>query len=127
MVGVNVMGYNVEDVRRELLTPKKSSSYELCGDIINEIVRMRHYNNISQNDLAAMSGVRQPIIARIESGVNTPNMSTVLKLLAALGKTLYIGDLKNIELEDGADAGAGDSKAELIEKSVENLPDEQTL
>lgn len=85
-----------------------SSSYELCEDIIKEIVHMRQYNNLSQNELADISGVRQPMIARIEHGINTPNMSTVLKLLAAFGKTLYIGDLKNVELEDGADSVAAD-------------------
>ena len=56
---------------------------------------MRQYNNISQNELAAMSGVRQPMIARIEHGINTPNMSTILKLLAAFGKTLSIVDIQD--------------------------------
>ena len=69
---------------------------------MKEITHMRQYNNLSQQDLADRSGVKQPMIARFERGINTPNMSTVLKLLAAFGKTLYIGDLKNVELEDGA-------------------------
>ena len=54
---------------------------------------MRQYNNLSQQDLADKSGVKQPMIARFERGINTPNMSTVLKLLAAFGKTLYNGAL----------------------------------
>jgi len=60
------------------------------------------------------------MIYRIENGINTPNMSTVLKLLAAFGKTLYIGDLKNVELEDGADPAA--DATELTE-----LPDEDLI
>ena len=43
--------------------------------------------------LGEMSGVKQPIIARMENGTASPNLSTVLKVLASLGKTLYIGDL----------------------------------
>ena len=75
---------------------------------------MRQYNNLSQQDLADKSGVKQPMIARFERGSNTPNMSTVLKLLAAFGKTLYIGDLKNVELEDGAEpASDNDDQTEL--------------
>ena len=108
MTGINVMGYDLEKVRKEINTPKKSSSYELCEEIIKEITHMRRYNNMSQQDLAKRSGVKQPMIARFERGINTPNMSTVLKLLAALGKTLYIGDLKNVELEDGAALAAYD-------------------
>lgn len=67
---------------------------------------MRKCNHMSQRELADRSGVKQQMIARFESGINTPNMSTVLKLLAAFGKTLYIGDLKNVELEDGAEPAA---------------------
>jgi transcriptional regulator with XRE-family HTH domain len=110
MTGINVMGYDLEEVRKEINTPKKSSSYELLEEIIKEIVHMRQHNNLSQNELADMSGVRQPMIARIEHGINTPNMSTVLKLLAAFGKTLYIGDLKNVDLEDGEDSVADDTE-----------------
>lgn len=106
MTGVNVMGYDLDEVRKEINTSKKSSSYELCEEIIKEITHMRQYNNLSQQDLADMSGVKQPMIARFERGINTPNMSTVLRLLAAFGKTLYIGDLKNVELEDGAEPAA---------------------
>lgn len=120
MTGINVMGYDLEEVRKEINTPKKSSSYELCEDIIKEITHMRQYNNLSQQDLADKSGVKQPMIARFERGINTPNMSTVLKLLAAFGKTLYIGDLKNVELEDGADSVA--DNAEPTE-----LPDEDLI
>ena len=122
MTGINVMGYDLEEVRKEINTPKKSSSYELCEEIIKEIVHMRQYNNLSQNELADISGVRQPMIARIEHGINTPNMSTVLKLLAAFGKTLYIGDLKHVELEDRAEPAADD--AELTDLQSEDLTTE---
>lgn len=117
MTGVNVMGYDLEEVRKEINTPKKSSSYELCEAIIKEIVHMRQYNNLSQQDLADMSGVKQPMIARFERGINTPNMSTVLKLLAAFGKTLSIVDMENVELDDGAELAA-------VNAEPTELPDE---
>ena len=119
---INVMGYDLEEVRKEIHTPKKSTSYELCEDIIKEITHMRQYNNLSQQDLADMSGVKQPMIARFERGINTPNMSTVLKLLAAFGKTLYIGDLKNVELVDGAEPVA--ENTDFAELRCEDLPTE---
>jgi len=122
MTGVNVIKCDPEMVGKEIDTPKKSSSYEICEDIIDELIQMRHSNHISQYQLAARSGVKQPMIYRIENGINTPNMSTVLKLLAAFGKTLYIGDLKNVELEDGADPAADD--AELTDLQSEDLTNE---
>ena len=95
MTNKNVIRYD-DEVGSGVNTPrKKSSSYEICEDVIREIVHMRQYNNISQNELAAMRGVKQPMIARIEHGINTPNMSTILKLLAAFGKTLSIVDIQD--------------------------------
>ena len=51
-------------------------------------------DGMTQRDLEKLSGVKQPVIARIENGTSVPNLTTVLKLLTALGKTLYIGPLK---------------------------------
>lgn len=61
--------------------------------LIGELIKARQEGGITQRELEEMSGVRQPIIARMENGNTTPNLSTVLKVLAPLGKTLYIGDL----------------------------------
>ena len=37
-----------------------------------------------------MSGVTQPVIARLERGTTSPNVSTLMKVLAPLGKKLAI-------------------------------------
>ncbi|MEG1603452.1 MAG: helix-turn-helix transcriptional regulator [Cloacibacillus sp.] len=49
---------------------------------------------ISQKRLEALSGVKQPVITRMEKGYTSPQLDTVLKVLAPLGKTLYIGDIR---------------------------------
>ena len=61
--------------------------------LIGELVKARQERGITQKKLEELSGVKQPVIARMENGSTTPNLSTVLKVLAPLGKTLYIGDL----------------------------------
>ena len=42
-----------------------------------------------------MSGVKQPVIARMESGATSPQLETILKVLAPLGKTLAVVPLKS--------------------------------
>ena len=42
------------------------------------------------NNSEELSGVKQPVIARIEKGTSSPQIETVLKILAPLGKTLAI-------------------------------------
>ncbi|BBE81830.1 hypothetical protein NTHiID19_14170 [Haemophilus influenzae] len=49
---------------------------------------------ISQKQLETLSGVKQPMIARIEKGQTNPQLETLLKLLAPLGKTLSIVPLR---------------------------------
>ncbi|MDR2611205.1 MAG: helix-turn-helix domain-containing protein [Clostridiales Family XIII bacterium] len=40
-----------------------------------------------------MSGVKQSVIARMEKGHTSPQLDTVMKVLAPLGKALSIVDL----------------------------------
>jgi ribosome-binding protein aMBF1 (putative translation factor) len=87
------MGRNWEDVRKELLTPNEIRESDLRVAIIGELIKARQDQGISQKKLEEMSGVKQPIIARMEKGTTIPNLSTILKILGPLGKTLYVGDL----------------------------------
>lgn len=65
--------------------------------IIGELINARKEKGISQRELGEMSGVKQPVIARMENGSATPNLNTILKVLAPLGKTLYVGDLEPMD------------------------------
>ena len=76
------------------LTPEEIAESDLRVALIGELTKARKEKGISQRELEELSGVKQPVIARMENGITTPNLSTVLKVLAPLGKTLYIGDLK---------------------------------
>ena len=58
--------------------------------LIGELICARQERGITQKQLEEMSGVKQPIIARLEHGTTSPNISTVMKLLAPLGKKLAI-------------------------------------
>ena len=90
----NSIGRNWADVRKELFTKEEIAESDLRVALIGELIKARKEQGISQRELEELSGVRQPVIARMENGNTTPNLSTVLKVLAPLGKTLYIGDLK---------------------------------
>ena len=90
----NSIGCNWGDVRKELFTKEEIAESDLRVALIGELIKARKEQGISQRELEELSGVRQPVIARMENGNTTPNLSTVLKVLAPLGKTLYIGDLK---------------------------------
>ena len=83
-----------KDLRRELFTPEEIAASNLRVGLMIELTKARNEKGLSQRKLEELSGVRQPVIARMENGINSPQLDTVLKVLGALGKTLYIGDLK---------------------------------
>jgi len=83
-----------KDVRPELYTAEEIRESNLRVAIIGELIKARQEKNISQRELEQLSGVKQPIISRMESGETSPQLDTILRVLAPLGKTLYVGDLE---------------------------------
>lgn len=58
--------------------------------LIAEIAATRKTMGLSQKALADRCGVKQPVIARMESGASSPQLSTVLHVLAGMGMTLVV-------------------------------------
>ena len=74
------IGPTWDEVRKELFTPEEIAESDLRVALIGELIKARRERGLSQRDLEEMSGVKQPVIARMESGSTTPNLSTVLKV-----------------------------------------------
>ena len=58
--------------------------------LIGKLIEAREEKGLSQRDLAEISGVKQPAIARLESMRSTPQIDTLFKVLSPLGYTLSI-------------------------------------
>lgn len=74
------------------MTPEEIAESDLRVALIGELIKARQEKGISQKKLEELSGVKQPVIARMERGASSPQLDTILKLLAPLGKTLAIVD-----------------------------------
>lgn len=93
----SAIGRSWDEVRNELFTPEENAASDLRVALIGELIKARQEQGISQKKLEEMSGVKQPIIARMEKGSTSPQLDTVLKVLAPLGKTLAIVPLETGE------------------------------
>ena len=78
----------------EMVSPEDREQINLEGALIGKMVEAREARGLSQRELAEISGVKQPAIARIESMKSTPQLDTLLKVLVPLGYTLKIVPLK---------------------------------
>ena len=87
-------GHEWGQVRNELFSKDEIAESNLRVALVGEIIKAREELGISQKKLEELSGVKQPVIARMEKGQTSPQLDTILKILAPLGKTLYIGDMK---------------------------------
>lgn len=83
-----------DEVEKELYTPEEIAASDLRVALIGELIKARKEKGITQQKLEELSGVKQPVIARLERGSTSPQLSTVLKILAPLGKTLAIVPLE---------------------------------
>ena len=93
--GADAVGGNVLDFLDSVLTPDEKAESELRVSLIREIIHARKEQGISQKKLVEISGVKQPIIARMEKGATSPQVDTILKILVPLGKTLAVVPLEN--------------------------------
>ncbi len=58
--------------------------------LISTVIKQRNELGLSQRDLAAICGIPQSSVARMESLQSTPNLATLLKILRPLGLKLTI-------------------------------------
>ena len=91
----SALGGTWEELQKELFTPEEIAASNLRVALIGELIKARQEKGISQKKLEELSGVKQPIIARMEKGSTSPQIDTILKVLAPLGKTLAVVPLDN--------------------------------
>ena len=59
-------------------------------EYIKAIIAARTESNLTQRDLAEMTGIRQSNISRIENGNCSPTVATLQQIACGVGKTLHI-------------------------------------
>ena len=72
------------------VSPAERGQIQFEIELIGKVIEARKEKGLSQRDLAELSGVKQPAIARLESMQATPKIDTLLKILQPLGYTLTV-------------------------------------
>lgn len=86
---------NWKEFRQELnLSPEEEKIIELEKDLLRTMVTIREEQGLSQSELADKCNVKQPVIARMEKAVHSPQIDSLLKVLVPLGYKLAIVPIK---------------------------------
>ena len=88
------IGSQWSDIKGQILTPDERKILDLEVQLISELIMARKNKKLTQKDLESISGVKQPVIARAESMDSDPQISTILRILAPLGKTLSVVEIE---------------------------------
>ena len=72
------------------VTPAERERINFEVSLIGKMIEAREERGLSQRELAEISGIKQPAIARLESLKATPQIDTLFKVLYPLGYTLEI-------------------------------------
>ena len=80
-----------KEIKNDLSIDKENqNAIALEKDLIRTLVAIREEKGLTQSQLAEMCNVKQPVIARMESAVHSPQIDSLLKILTPLGYTLQI-------------------------------------
>lgn len=88
------IGDSWDDVEKELFTPEEIAASDLRVAMMCQLIEARQKKGYTQRKLEELSGVKQPVIARMEKGITMPRLDTIMKVLFPLGLTLKIEPLE---------------------------------
>ena len=91
--------YVKEQIKKDRRFAKDLEEVRVSVRIAVMITRMREDKGLSQRDLARITGLKQPQIARIESGDYLPTLETLMILADALGAQVIIGPHQSLEIK----------------------------
>lgn len=95
---------------------KRKRSY-LGHEIAEDLIDIRVKLNLSQEEFSKKVGLKQPSVARLESGENLPRLSTLLKIANALGTKLYAPKFEML-CETTVSQSAHNSVSEIHEQYI---------
>ena len=79
------------EVRKELnVSAEDENIIELEKELLRTLIRIREEEGLSQAQMAEKCHVKQPVIARMEKAVHSPQIDSLLRILTPLGYKLQI-------------------------------------
>ena len=80
-----------KDLRNSLdLSPEEEYMIALEKALISAVVDARESCGLTQKQLSELCGIKQPVIARLESAAHSPQVNSIIKILSPLGYKLAV-------------------------------------
>ena len=89
-INPNHIGSPFENFVKENFSHEEIKLIEAKAKILGEIIDARKEQALTQKRIEELSGVKQPMIAKIENGNANPSLDSLLRILISMGKTLKV-------------------------------------
>ena len=76
----------MRDQEFRLLWSEREAAYRVA----RELIRLRKQQGLSQSEVARRAGLKQPAIARLESGAVKPTLDTIQRVARVLGRHVEV-------------------------------------
>lgn len=83
-----------EEFEKTLNITPEQEEIRMEMEIIQATIEARKNKKMSQEELSKRSGLKQSAIARVESGVHSSSINTLIRILYPLGYTLKVVPIK---------------------------------
>lgn len=80
---------------------KEKILQDLEYDLLTNFIKLRKEKNLTQQQLANLSGVVREKISKIENGLNSPQINSLIKILEPIGYTIKIVPIKEGDGSNG--------------------------
>lgn len=90
IINPKYVGPSFESFLAENLTEEEIKVIQAKAKLLGEIIDARQELKLTQKKLEAVSGIKQPMIAKIENGNVNPSLDSLLRLLVSMGKTIKV-------------------------------------
>jgi DNA-binding XRE family transcriptional regulator len=89
--------YVKEQIKQDPKLAKELNTVSIEVRLAVMIGMLREKRGLTQRDLAKLTGIKQPQIARIEKGGQLPTLETLWRLADALDAKVVIGPQRRVE------------------------------
>ena len=84
------LGKTWQEVRKELYTPEEIAASDARVKLAIALSKARKAQGLTQKELSAKTGIRQPIISRLEHGDTATQIDFLIRLATAMNMEMQV-------------------------------------
>lgn len=83
-------GQSWDEIEKEWFTPEEIEKLNKRVEFYGVLIKIRKALGLTQRQMSEIADIKQPMLARFETGENVPKLTTASKLLKPFGLSLAI-------------------------------------